>query len=258
MKIICCFKNTRQQQLQKKEELEAKEDTTEHSSQDERSSQCDDVTSVFVTEMGTEKINSISQNCCFSEFYQFFGKLNECYNADENEFHKKFKELIQGYDNDKDEFVDMSQPRDAYYVVSEKWNYDKGVSDEETKRLGEDVILSPTATIRYMLKHGFRNKYFNPYSYRSMDTEVRGITLRQLRAIIPLIKRRCEEENWTRPIFDKDGKETEKEEAVTLENATLYDVNKYIIKPFTKYSQKSFVETLPSTKGTQPPRWFVR
>ena len=90
-----------------------------------------------------------------------------------------------------------------------------------------------------------------------MPIEVRGITLRQLRAIIPLIKRRCEEEKWSRPVY-KNGVKTEEVERVTLENATLYDINNYIIKPFTKYSKKSFVETLPSTKGTQPPGWFVR
>lgn len=52
----------------------------------------------------------------------------------------------------------------------------------------------------------------------------------------------------------KDGVKTDDEEGVTLKNATMYDVNEYIIKPFTKYSQQSFVETLTSTKGTQPPR----
>ena len=161
-------------------------------------------------------------------------------------FKKNFKELIEGYENDKGKFIDMSQPRDALYAT--ETNYNGRVCQYEiakTTRLGEDVSL--TSTDSNQDKNG----------YRSMDTEVRGITLRQLRAILPLIKRRCEKEKWTKPVY-KDGKKTDEVERVTLETATLYDINKYIITPFTESSQKSFVETLPSTKGTQPPRWFVR
>lgn len=65
--------------------------------------------------------------------------------------------------------------------------------------------------------------------------EVRGITLQQLRATVPLIQRRCEEEQWTRPVY-KNGYRTNDVERVTLKNATVYDVNKYIIKPFIKYN----------------------
>ncbi|GFH50363.1 hypothetical protein CTEN210_06839 [Chaetoceros tenuissimus] len=170
--------------------------------------------------------------------------------ANVHKFHKDFKELIEGYENYEGEFVDMSQPRDASYVSNSRvFNEHTGLDTVEIERLGEGVKLTSKA------KHEFVDS-FDPSRYRSMDTEVRGITLRQLRAIIPLIKRRCEEEKWTRKIY-KDGKETGEEEAITLENATLYDVNDYITKPFTEHSKKSFVETLPSTKGTQPPRWFV-
>lgn len=156
-----------------------------------------------------------------------------------DKFCKDFKELIKGYKirlNSK--FIDMSQPRDASYS-----KYDG------CERLGEDVSISKN--------QNETNCNYNPSCFRSMPTEFRGITLRQLRAIIPLIKRRCKKEKWTRPVY-KNGEETEEVERVTFESATLYDVNKYIIKPFTKYSQKSFVETMPSTKGTQPPHWFVR
>ena len=164
-----------------------------------------------------------------------------------DKFCKNFKELIQGYENDEGEYIDMSQPRDSSFSSEMKFNWDTYRNEiKETTRLGEDVRSSSSAT-----------NGFDPSNYRSMPTEVRGITLRQLRAILPLIKRRCEEEKWTRPIY-KDGVKTNDVGSVTLENATLYDVNEYIITPFTKYSQKSFVETLPSTKGTQPPRWFVR
>ena len=224
MKILCCFKNTRQQQLQKKTEPEAK-DTTEHSSEE-----------ASLKEEPEAKYSSQQQ------------ESRQCECADIDKFHKEFKELIEGYENDKGKYVDMSQPRDASYASKTE------ISGhiKKTKRLGEDVHLSTTA------KHEFVDS-FDPSSHRPMKTEVRGITLRQLRAIIHLIKRRCEEEKWTRLIYINGDKTDEVEvEAVTLENATLYDINKYIIKPFTQYSQKSFVETLPSTKGTQRPRWFVR
>lgn len=113
----------------------------------------------------------------------------------------------------------MSQPREASYI-SKTNIYSKIL---ETKRLGEDVGLTSTA------------KYeFNPSTHRSMPTEVRGITLRQLKAIIPLIKRRCEEEKWTRAVRIN-GVKTDEVESVTLENATLCDVDKYIITPFTEH-----------------------
>lgn len=170
-------------------------------------------------------------------------------------FSKDFKELIKGYKiNWPRKFIDMSQPRDASYSAETDYNFDTDQEETvETERLGKDVCL--TSAARH--QNGIKHKSFDPYGYRSMPTEVRGITLRQLRAILPLIKRRCEEEKWTRSIYRK-GKKTKKKEKVTLENATMYDINNYIIKPFTEFSQQSFVETLPSTKGTQPPRWFVR
>ena len=177
-------------------------------------------------------------------------------NKNVKNFQKDFKELIRGYKvkwNSK--LIEMSQPRDALYSTETAHTSD-GVRKSKilaTKRLGEDLRL--TSTTEYIDKKS--NTSFNPYGSRSMPTEVRGITLRQLRAIVPLIKRRCEKEQWTRAVY-KSGKKSDDVERVTLENATMYDVNEYIIKPFTKYSQKSFVETLPSTKGTQPPRWFVR
>ncbi len=84
-------------------------------------------------------------------------------------------------------------------------------------------------------------------SYRPMPVEMRGITLRQLRAIYANAARRCNEEGWV----------NYKGKLVTPETVTLYDVDKYIVKPFTKDTQASFVETLPSTSGTQPPRIFM-
>lgn len=172
-----------------------------------------------------------------------------------NKFCKDFKELIEGYENDEGECIDMSQPRDVSYSSKTKYNTDTRQNEIfETKTYGEDMSIEPKNLFETTSSN---HQSHDPSNYRSMPTEVRGITLRQLRAIIPLIKRRCKKEKWTRPIY-VNGKRTGEVETVTLENATLYDVNKYIIKPFTEYSKMSFVETLPSTKGTQPPRWFVR
>ncbi|GFH44498.1 hypothetical protein CTEN210_00972 [Chaetoceros tenuissimus] len=171
-----------------------------------------------------------------------------------NETRDTFKELIDGYENDEGEYIDMSQPRGASYSVKTKtnlWNGNNIV--KRTSRLGRDANLSSRIPNKVLdIYQTVTTSGHDLHSFRSMPIEFRGVTLRQLRAIIPLIKRRCEEENWTRPIY-KNGVETDDFERVTLENATMYDVNEYIIKPFTQYSQQSFIETLPSTKGTQPP-----
>lgn len=165
-----------------------------------------------------------------------------------------FIELTDGYENDEGEYIDMSQPREASYSTKTKMN----AVVKRTSRLGEDVSLSVQKRNKAInIYHTITTSGWNLHCFRSIPMEVRGITLRQLRAIVPLIKRRCEEEQWTRPVY-KNGYRTNDVKRITLENATMYDVNKYMIKPFIKYSKKSFVETLPSTKGTQPPRWFVR
>jgi len=75
----------------------------------------------------------------------------------------------------------------------------------------------------------------------------RGITIRQLRGVWANIDRRCVQEEWV----DFEGN------LLSPKDVTLYDVNKYVIMPFTVTSQESFVSSLPSTAGAQPPRWFV-
>lgn len=92
-----------------------------------------------------------------------------------------------------------------------------------------------------------REKTANGASFARMPVELRGITLRQLRAVYANIVERCEKEGWV----------NYKGERLTPETVTLYDVNKYIVLPFTKDSQASFVETLPTTGGTQDPRFFL-
>ena len=76
-----------------------------------------------------------------------------------------------------------------------------------------------------------------------MPVEFRGIDLHQLRAIKANVERRCGEGKWT----------GWKGNLLTPEKVNFHDVNKYV----TKQSESSFVETLPSTAGTQPPLFFV-
>ena len=61
------------------------------------------------------------------------------------------------------------------------------------------------------------------------------------------IVRRCEEEGWT----DDGGN------LLTPKTVTFLDANKYVIKPFTVGSKNAFVTCLPSTAGTQPPRFVA-
>ncbi len=82
----------------------------------------------------------------------------------------------------------------------------------------------------------------------SIPVEMRGITLRQLRAIQVNATRRCIEEKW----IDQKSKDP-----VSPESINMHHINHYITKPFTRISKASLVETLPSTAGTQPPCSFV-
>ena len=120
------------------------------------------------------------------------------------------------YGIEKEEFVDMSQPRPCSY--SSKTDYDGDVK--------ETTILEA------------------PPEYKSSSeppVEYRGITLRQLRAVWANVVRRCVSEGWT----DYNGN------LLTPEEVTLYDVNKYVIMPFTAEQKISLVSALPSTAGPQ-------
>jgi len=84
-------------------------------------------------------------------------------------------------------------------------------------------------------------------SNSEVQVEERGITLRQLRAVWANIVRRCEEEGW----INDEGN------LLTPKTVTFYDANRYVIKPFTVGSKNAFVTSLPSTAGTQPPRFVA-
>jgi len=143
-------------------------------------------------------------------------------------FPDAFRELIDSYEYEGEK-VDMSSPRQCSY--SKKT--DVRGNPKETVILGEEVARIQNA---------------NGSSHTPILVELRGITLRQLHATNANIIARCEKEGW---VSTFDGK------SLNPDTVTLYDVNEYIVLPFTKDSQVSFVETLPSTAGTQPPRFFV-
>jgi len=167
-------------------------------------------------------------------------------------FQSEFHEMIEGYiDKDTKKEVQMNKPRETFFATDTIY-VNKTFQPTKTQRLGKDkAVQSTNPDISKKLKSLLQKK-FDPYSHRAIPTERRGITLRQLKAIAAVLERRCEKENWMRVSYI-----TAQLEEITYENATLYDINKHIIIPFTKLSQKSLVETLPSTAGPQPPRFFV-
>jgi len=160
----------------------------------------------------------------------------------DQKFNETFEELQKGYSyttkwelglethnchnyrsgEERTEFVDMSKQMPCSY---RKWDYDI--------RKYEKIILDQS--------------YEDNNTSDPPPVEKRGITLRQLRAVGANILRRCEKEGWV----DYNGKK------LSAGIVTLYDVDRYIIRPYTKPRQLSFVTCLPSTAGPQPPRFFV-
>jgi len=135
----------------------------------------------------------------------------------------KFYELTQGYVYNG-EWIDMSRPWQCKKAIREQGdNY-----DWKTIKLGDKKERGLDGT------HNF-------------PVEFRGLTIRQLRAVDTITRRYAEEEK----MIDENGTRLDYEEV------SLYEINTHIIKPFTKVSKKSLVESLPSTAGTQPPEWFA-
>jgi len=142
-----------------------------------------------------------------------------------------FQELNKGYKHEG-KYVNMGEHR--------KCSYNKHGFDDKYKLDVKEIVPIGKPVPRQKSPNG--STKITP-----MPVELRGITLRQLRAIIANVERRCKKEEWK----DWNGN------LLTPETVTLHDINKYIIKPYTKESESSFVETLPSTAGEQPPRFFV-
>ena len=87
----------------------------------------------------------------------------------------------------------------------------------------------------------------SPLNSSKQPVENNGITLTKLRAVMANVRRRCVVEGWIKY----------KNEPLTAETVTLYDVAKYIILPHTVKIRQPFVRVLPSTDGDQRPRWFT-
>ena len=94
--------------------------------------------------------------------------------------------------------------------------------------------------------------------FRSLKVEARGITYRQMSAIMANVKRRCEKEGWTREVVDSDTNSPSGTYIrLTPDIVNMHDIERYVIGPYTQATGRSLVESLPSTAGPQPPRFFV-
>lgn len=80
-----------------------------------------------------------------------------------------------------------------------------------------------------------------PVAAGAMKVEERGITLRQLRAVWAHVQARCTVDGWTNV----------RGELLTLDDVTLYDVVRYVIKPSTHFRGCSYVEFVASSAETQ-------
>ena len=152
-----------------------------------------------------------------------------------------FHEFNKGYKHEgTGKYVNMKEPRPCSYNKNFGYDYENGTFVKETIPIGQPIP---------------RQNYPNGsatdinITCTPMPAELRGINLRQLRAVTANVERRCVKEKWT------DYKGTN--QLLTPEKVTMHEINKYITIPYTKESKASFVETLPSTAGTQPPRFFV-
>jgi len=135
----------------------------------------------------------------------------------------RFYELTQGYVyNGK--WINMSRPWQCTKTMYEKVKQWKKID----VKLGDEKERGADGTFNY-------------------PVEFRGLTIRQLRAVDSITRRYAEEGK----MIDRNRKQLDYEEV------SLYEINTYIIKPFTKVTKKSLVEALPSTAGTQPPEWFT-
>lgn len=167
-------------------------------------------------------------------------------NVDAQEREEKFKELLDGYHlevDGKDKWVDMSQKTTCRYYKTDE-------DGKKTKDMKITVIQSEASSIEAERGHGLSSSYvsYSPLPIEG-DTVQRvapkrhecalmGITLRQLRAVMANVNRRCEDENWT----NSTGK------LLSAKEVTMRHVTSYIVKPFTmdkKFKQFSFVQNLP-------------
>jgi hypothetical protein len=162
-------------------------------------------------------------------------------NREHVEQETKFPELDLGFSSLDGEWIEMSNPRRCTYQSYRDNDYE----NYKTSYIGEVIALD------YDKKQDANGSSSLPCS-RSMPVELRGITLRQLRAVNAVVNRMCEDGTMMSTIPGKPKNPIRDPSSVTL-----YDINTNIIMPYTAPAKKSFVEALPSTAGSQPPRWFA-
>jgi len=158
-----------------------------------------------------------------------------------------FEELDEGYNFThkwgKTEWVDMSKPRPCSYMKDDRATPCSYTKWNDVSNKYEIVTVVRDSRLRRLLNFTIRSRSHDD----TPGVELRGITLRQLRAIMANIIRRCKVEKWV----DFKGVKLDPEDV------KLYDADKYIIRPYTVKGRKSLVAQLPSTAGPQPPRFFV-
>jgi hypothetical protein len=88
-------------------------------------------------------------------------------------------------------------------------------------------------------------------------TELRGVSILQLRRLSAAAKALCVRERWTSTDPSRAGK------VLAPEDMTLYDLAQYVIRPSTRGGVAgdgaepcSLMELV--SRGAQPPSWFVR
>jgi len=167
-----------------------------------------------------------------------------------------FSELTLGYDHTYKQLdylgmyvgeettlkLEMSQPRKCSY---ERQKYDRMSRKHQTFKL---VLEGPPPRRPENVYNKKTKKYdLVPVPISIPPIQYRGITLRQLRAVVANIRRRCVLEGWK----NFEGK------LISAEEVTMHDADKYVLRPFTVLKKESFVTSLPSTQGYQRPKWVV-
>jgi hypothetical protein len=140
--------------------------------------------------------------------------------------------------------IHMNKPIPTVY----NQHYSKSTKIKKQTRLGTDIHTISTTS----------DNGIHEAPFRSLKVEARGITYRQMSAIMANVKRRCEKEGWTREVLDSyTNRPSGTYIRLTSDIVNMHDIERYVIGPYTQATGRSLVESLPSTAGTQPPRFFV-
>ncbi|GFH44319.1 hypothetical protein CTEN210_00793 [Chaetoceros tenuissimus] len=140
--------------------------------------------------------------------------------------------------------IHMNKPIPTVY----NQHYSKSTKIKKQTRIGTDIYNVSTTS----------DNGIHEAPFRSLKVEARGITYRQMSAIMANVKRRCEKEGWTREVVDSEpNRPSGTYIRLTPDIVNMHDIERYVIGPYTQATGRSLVESLPSTAGTQPPRFFV-